>query len=191
MNASRARSFAIAIATRRAARWPHVYPVARSLVHPFRPVLRRGLQQTPGGRMQLVLTHRLAVDDRVTRVVNRTHAIVQRIERHVASTRHVIERTQRVEQVPLRGEALRTASATARGQAALPSAAPIIVPQLPRVLRRASTPPSYENARAPESRTARTVAPSMPPIDVARLTDEVMRGIDKRLAAWRERRGRV
>jgi hypothetical protein len=125
-------------------------------------------------------------------VVARTRSFEQRVERRSATLRRVVERVRRVEQAPMHARALvqLTAGASTPRRDGVPIAG--LLAPLPRVLQRPATLGTVSVAapEAPAPPRARAQA-APPPIDVARLTDEVMRGIDRRIAAWRERRGRV
>jgi hypothetical protein len=49
---------------------------------------------------------------------------------------------------------------------------------------------AMERARGEGARRAGAAAPSVPPVDLDRLTDQVVRALDRRLVAQRERQGR-
>jgi hypothetical protein len=69
--------------------------------------------------------------------------------------------------------------------------------QVPRVLRRRSIAPVEEPSAPPrDERSLRLTAPTpraqqLSPVEVARLTDHIVQTIDRRIAAFRERQGRV
>jgi hypothetical protein len=162
----------------------------------LRPARRAGAPargRPPHARLTLRVVHQLGREDRTHTVLARTHTLVRRVERHLAATRDVVERRHRVEQVALQPGAMPRLAPDPRGGAAARAPAPLVVPPLPRVLRRAVAPePAADPPRVAGPPPVWQRAQGAPPaIDVARLTDEVMRGIDRRLAAWRERRGRV
>jgi len=76
------------------------------------------------------------------------------------------------------------------------SALSFAAPPVPRVVRRAAPPPHVEPTPArPATATPRAIvaAPSLadaPPHDVERLAERVMQTLDRRMTAFRERRGR-
>jgi hypothetical protein len=189
-----ARGFAAGVAARYAAAEPRAHPAGRVVVHGHHRAIVSTRRASTSVGLTLHLIHRV-VREEGTRTTprDRTHALIERVERHVAATRHAIERTLRVEQVPLRAGALRQLASTPAAREAHPGRPPIVVPPLTRVLRRpsASRQPNEEAAPSAARRLHQSPAAAPAPIDVARLTDDVMRNIDKRLAAWRERRGRV
>jgi hypothetical protein len=89
-----------------------------------------------------------------------------------------------------------SSAAPARAPRALP--VPLMSSRVERVVvrDRASTPPSREPApparpQAPVAEPARRPGPHFTDSDVAQLTDRVMRSIDQRLRAYRERLGRA
>jgi hypothetical protein len=188
-----ARGFACSVAARYApSSRPHRH-IRRVFVHFGRRAVTAARRRPLHAGLTLRLTHRLIAEDHTRTMLARTQTLVERVERHVATTRQIVERTQRVEQVAMRSGNFSQLTTSARSQGTYPVSARIVVPALPRVLRRPAPPaepPAPARASSAEPVRQRHVA-ATPPIDVARLTDEVMRGIDKRIAAWRERRGRV
>ena len=190
-----AAAFAAAVAARHAPARPRAPGAGGVLLHAPRGAGALAPARAAAPRLTLLVAPRLVVEDHGRTVLAPARALVQRVERHVVATRHLVERTRRVEQVPVGRGALPHAQLPADPHAAAaPAPAPLVVPALPRVLRHAAAPPP------PAADAGRAAAPAPRPVpaaaapgavDVARLTDEVMRGIDRRLAAWRERHGRV
>ncbi len=189
----RARAFASAVAVRYAPASRPQRRVGRILVHFGRRAGTAARRRPLRGGLTLRLTQRLIAEGHTRSLLTRAQTLVERVERQVATTRQIVERTQRVEQVAMRSGVLSQVAASAASRASSPAPLKIVLPPLPRVLRRpapVAEQPAPSRALGGDAARQRPV-PVTQPIDVARLTDEVMRGIDKRLAAWRERRGRV
>lgn len=129
--------------------------------------------------------------------VDRQRVLIQRQETRMARlldvVRTVVERTRRVEP---------SAPGGVRGSAA-PDASPValatepprpIVPAVARVVRTTPAPSARDDTARPMpaavSPTAQVASGMLSTRELARVTEEVMRGIDRRIAAHRERRGR-
>jgi hypothetical protein len=98
------------------------------------------------------------------------------------------------------GERKRATRAIARGAPAGDVAAVIgagMSGAIPRVLRRrAAAPAGVEHTEARSDWTMRAPVPSarpaqLSPVELSRLTDHIVHTIDRRIAAFRERQGRV
>jgi len=88
-----------------------------------------------------------------------------------------------------------TGAAIRPSRGAIPSA-DAWAPPAPRVVRRAPPAPVQPAEIAPVWSPVRTPAEPRPPVDldpatVSRLTDQVVHAIDRRIAAYRERRGQI
>jgi hypothetical protein len=195
--ALRAASFASRVAGRYAGASPRIPAPGRVLLQRARGVAapsRRRPPHTLEPRVILRLTHRVIIAEGAPRGETLRRDLRERVERHVVATHRLVERTRRVEQVPMHTAALTEAGRAVAAHPATLAPPSIVVPALPRVLRRAAPAPDSptEPAVPRGSSSHRHAMPGAPTgVDVARLTDEVMRGIDRRLAAWRERRGKV
>ncbi len=190
-----ARAFAADVAVRHGAVRGRPPGLARVLVRLARG--RTTIRRSRGVALQLAVrvTHARVTDAFVPAQTAKT-VTIERLTRHEVTASRIIERTRRVEPVSARAAMLQGAGVRTSPPGATSGAPrlPLLAPPLPRVLRQA---PSAERAKDhAEHRTATAVVPRTAPAvltpgEIARLTDEVMRGIDKRLIAYRERRGRV
>lgn len=148
------------------------------------------------GTLQLALTVRHAhAIERFHQTVERSRrSIVERVTRHEVTAARTIERTQRVEALPARAVAPQRAADASPPDTAPRPAVALAAPAVARVMRQpnvvatpADTPVRAPRAAPPSSRPQPL---SLPAHEIARVTDEVMRSIDRRLGAYRERRGR-
>jgi hypothetical protein len=133
--------------------------------------------QAAGQAPRLSVLQRLQRTDELTRWHRRSHLTAERV---LTIVRQVVRQTTRVEE-------------GVRGHTAL------ITRQMQTIVPRAtSTPGAPEHAVAslPVVNSAPTHPPMpnpmpMPGVNLEQLTDQVMRQMDRRVIAWRERRGRI
>jgi len=187
----RARAFATRVAARHGRVRARLAPVARVFA---RLASRFGIANRITERhTHLSVAPRLAL----SLVVVREGESIERRGAPLATV--VAKRAERIERTVLTRRALveRVVARTARHEGQLPHSDPrtgaIAVP-VARVLRRAPAAPVAEREeRAPPPR-ARVSAPvpraALSPVEVTQLTEIVIRSLDRRLSAARERRGR-
>jgi hypothetical protein len=142
--------------------------------------------------VQLALAERSTTIERSRVRDTLRESVVRRHERSIAE--RIVTRTVRAERVPAQRTAF-TSSTPARSAAAVPMPVVMEASAPARVLRHtkveAELPPMELAAPAPPPRVAPASALELSPLVLRHVTDEVIRNLDRRVSAYRERQGRV